>query len=401
MKSKKSAYKKRKVDDLAEKSASWLGKNYTMMKKQKIRSWKAIMIIAFFAGAIAGLAWVYSNTKDDSATQSTITRPQQAKSHAATSGTVSFSGYTWTVRDSAGALAGPGQNRFSGSPQNVWVDSLGQLHLKITNVNGVWYSSEVYLPQSLGYGTYKYVVTSPVDQYDRNIVTGLFNYENDTREVDIEFSRWGSTTYPDGQYTVQPGSVAGNSKTFLPNVSGNPSTHSYTWTPSQITFQSWLGTSLTPPSSLISSWTYTGSSNPPAGAERTHINFWLSDVTRDGIGDAPTNGQEAELIIQKFEFTPYKTGVADTTAPTVAITSPLDGASIIKTLKVVASSTDNVGVVKMRALLDTTQVCTSTTPTLACSFATRKYSLGAHTLTAEATDAAGNKGTKTINVILK
>ena len=48
---------------------------------------------------------------------------------------ISFSGYEWLVKTSANSksgTAGPGNNYFSNSKDNVWVDKKGWLHLKIT-----------------------------------------------------------------------------------------------------------------------------------------------------------------------------------------------------------------------------------------------------------------------------
>ncbi len=35
-------------------------------------------------------------------------------------------------------LVGPGPNVFSDSPENVWVDAAGQLHMRITARDGQW-----------------------------------------------------------------------------------------------------------------------------------------------------------------------------------------------------------------------------------------------------------------------
>ena len=65
--------------------------------------------------------------------------------------TIFFSGYNWTVKNSPGKV-GPGPNYFSDSANNVWVDTQGRLHLKITKRNGRWYCAEVISEVSFGYG---------------------------------------------------------------------------------------------------------------------------------------------------------------------------------------------------------------------------------------------------------
>ncbi|NOU18421.1 MAG: choice-of-anchor D domain-containing protein [Bacteroidales bacterium] len=205
--------------------------------------------------------------------------------------TIQFAGFNWTVRNGSG---GPGPNNWSNSPSSVWVDSNGQLHLKIRKIGNIWYCTEVIAQQSFGYGEYRFYVASNVENYDPNIVVGLFTYETDSREIDIEFSRWGDPLKVDGWYTIQPSPYnTNNQKSFSLNLSGDYSTHKFIWNSSNIYFQSYHGHYATLPSSdnLIKQWTYTGNNNPPVGNERLHINFWLFS------GNPPTNQQEAELII--------------------------------------------------------------------------------------------------------
>src|SRR6266568_3108242 len=104
--------------------------------------------------------------------------------------TIEFSGNQWVVKDGGEERRGPGPNYFSSSPENVWVDSQGQLHLKITNRNNRWYCAEVSLEKPLGYGTYEFFVNGRFDQLDPHVVDGLFLYEDDAHEIDIEFGRW-------------------------------------------------------------------------------------------------------------------------------------------------------------------------------------------------------------------
>ena len=70
--------------------------------------------------------------------------------------TIIFSGYKWVVKESSGKHTGPGNNYFSGSKENVYVDKVGKLHLRITNRNDNWYCPEVRMVQSLGCGKYSF-----------------------------------------------------------------------------------------------------------------------------------------------------------------------------------------------------------------------------------------------------
>jgi hypothetical protein len=218
--------------------------------------------------------------------------------------TIQFSGLTWNVRNGSG---GPGPNSWSDSPNNVWVDAEGQLHLKIRKDANTWYCSEIYAQQSFGYGEYRFYVATNVENYDPEIVAGLFTYETDSREIDIEFSRWGNAAWLAGWFTVQP-VITGNQQNFALNLVHDSSTHKFTWESNSIFFQSYLGHHSTLPSTenLISEWNYTGNSIPPVGNERLHINFWLFG------GHMPVNQQEAELVIKAVSV-PGVTSVNETT----------------------------------------------------------------------------------------
>src|SRR5205085_2386983 len=83
---------------------------------------------------------------------------------------IQFSGHTWLVKDSGGAKWGPGPNVFSPSTENVWVDGLGRLHLRITKSGSSWRSAEVISNASFGYGTYRWTLASDVSSLDAQVV---------------------------------------------------------------------------------------------------------------------------------------------------------------------------------------------------------------------------------------
>ena len=226
--------------------------------------------------------------------------------------TITFSGYDWKVK-SCETPAGPGPNYFSDREEDVWVDEAGQLHLKITKRNGWWYCTEAFTEASLGYGKYIFYVAGRVDQLDKNIVLGLFTWdetasEYNYREIDIEFSRWGEETNDNAQYVVQPWDRPGNMKRFNIEVDDEYTTHIFNWTPDSIFFQSLHGHYPSAPAEdyIIESWTYTGNDIPPAGKENVRINLWLYK------GNPPTDAEEAEIVIKAFQFIPHCRGDLDT-----------------------------------------------------------------------------------------
>ena len=221
---------------------------------------------------------------------------------AQTTRTVSFSGYDWIVKSSSGKV-GPGPNYFSSGTGNVWVDTQGRLHLRITRAKGRWYCAEVVSARSFGYGTYRWYLDSPVDNLDPNVVLGLFTWNDDPayshREIDIEFARWGDPNNQNSQYVVQPYTVPANMYRFNLPSGLSQSTHSFAWSSTSITHQSLSGHFAAPPdpSYVLQQHTFT-SGIPQAGGENARMNLWL----RNGL--APTNGQAVEVIIRRFEFVP-------------------------------------------------------------------------------------------------
>jgi hypothetical protein len=216
---------------------------------------------------------------------------------------LSFSGYNWTVKTNRVPL-GPHGNFFSDSTDNVWVDAQGRLHLKITFSNGQWNCAEVIARDSLGHGTYRWYVDGPVDNFDPNVVFGLFTWSDDPaythRELDIEFSKWGQVANPNNaQYVVQPFEPPQNIFRFLIPPGIGTSTHSFKWAPRLVSFQSLRGHYTAPPdaSFVIRQWPYDLVAGIPLrGDETPRINLWLA-------GHAPPiNNQEVEVIIKRFEF---------------------------------------------------------------------------------------------------
>jgi len=114
-------------------------------------------------------------------------------------------------KDSGMSQWGPGPNYFSSENSDVYIDNDGRLHLKVTNRDGKWLSTEVISKESFGYGTYVFYIGSRGDTLDQNIVLGLFTWDdnpnkhiNRWNEIDFEFSRWNNPNNDNFQYVVQP-----------------------------------------------------------------------------------------------------------------------------------------------------------------------------------------------------
>jgi len=215
-----------------------------------------------------------------------------------------FSGYRWIVKHSPDAKIGPGSNYWTA--ENVWVDENGQLHLRIAYKDGRWYCAEVYTEDPLGHGTYVfYVASKQIDSLDENVILGLFSYENDEREVDIEFSpSFDIGNGENARFTIQPQppySENYNQKSFRLELTGDYSTHWFTWDWNFVFFESFHGHypyNSPPESNVIIIWR--SDLVRIADNAHAHINLWLRN------GNPPTDGNEVEIVIKKFEFYPVQ-----------------------------------------------------------------------------------------------
>jgi hypothetical protein len=93
--------------------------------------------------------------------------------------------------------------------------------------------------------------------------------------------------------------------------------------------------------------------------------------------------------------------VIDTTPPTVSMTAPTNGATVTGTITVSANATDNVGVASVQFQLDGASLGSPQTgpgPSYSVTWNTATASNGTHTLSAIATDAAGNTATSSVSV---
>jgi len=100
-----------------------------------------------------------------------------------------------------------------------------------------------------------------------------------------------------------------------------------------------------------------------------------------------------------------KNSIADTAAPTTAITLPVNGSKVSSTQKINATCTDNIGVTKLEVYLDGLLACTVTSSNMPSSVAftwnTTTLTAGSHTLQTYAYDAAGNVGESAVVTVTK
>ena len=223
---------------------------------------------------------------------------------------ISFSGYTWLIKETAEPV-GPGPNYFINTSNNIFIDVLDNLHLKIIKQDGLWKCSEVISKNKFGYGRYVFNIKSRVDMLDANAVLGIFLWDpaalkNHNHEVDIEVSKWSVENNMNAQFAVQPTSIPDNLKRFNMNLLGNYSSFTIDWYPDRILFNAYHGhiecdrnKNSKPMNVPIQSWVYKSNSIPVPRQSNIRFNLWLNQ------GKAPGNDQEQEVIITCFSFTPF------------------------------------------------------------------------------------------------
>jgi hypothetical protein len=191
---------------------------------------------------------------------------------------------------------GPGPNNWSDSSGSVWIDGTGSLNLRVRKISGKWNCAEVWIPDALGRGTYEFFIKSRTDIIDRNLVNGFFLYHDDTRELDVEWSKWGNGSNPNnGNFGIQPSTFQYWSQSI---PSGSWQKDRIIWTTDGITdtveFQVEVN------SVIVQQWVQTipAANAPDPSLALAHINNWLFQ------GRAPANGQASTLTLASFTFTP-------------------------------------------------------------------------------------------------
>jgi hypothetical protein len=221
-----------------------------------------------------------------------------------------FAGFNWTIKAPA-VPVGPGNNYFIAD--NVFTDGQG-LHLKLSQCQMVgaptWCGSEVFVNTPTGYGNYLFTFGGPLSSLGENTVVGLFLFGQASafahHEMDFEFWRESSDSLS-AQFTVQPFSANPPHRFAIP-TGLTTATVSIAWTPSEIIFSMWQGSSpASTASTLIEEWVYSRTASfsdvPPNGDEEIHLNVWTQNPSSTNPGDA------AEIVISNVSFVPYQPSI--------------------------------------------------------------------------------------------
>lgn len=214
---------------------------------------------------------------------------------------------------------------------------------------------------------------------------------------------WDSKTVANGVYTLMAKAydAAGNlgqSQTLTINVSNDMIAPSVT-----------LGSPLSG-STVSGTLAVTANASDNVGVSK--VEFYRNNVLQSTVAAAPysynwdttgvTNGSytltakaydaAGNVTLSQGSVVTVSNAPADTTAPTVALASPLDGTKPTGIITVSANASDNVGVSKVEFYRNGALVATSSASPYGYTWDTRTTANGSYTLTSKAYDAAGNVG---------
>jgi subtilisin family serine protease len=90
--------------------------------------------------------------------------------------------------------------------------------------------------------------------------------------------------------------------------------------------------------------------------------------------------------------------VADTTPPSVSISSPGNGATVSSSVSIQGSATDNTGITSIQFYVDGQVIATAAASPFSFAWNTGNYANGSHTVQVTASDATGNIGSSSISL---
>lgn len=208
--------------------------------------------------------------------------------------TIHFGGYEWEVRSTISNNGGIDHQYLT---KNVWLDSDGALHLRVSRVGTKAACAEIHTIRNLGYGTYRFTVQD-VGKLDASASLGFFTWsdrspDQNYREMDIHISRMGNPENKNGEYLIQPYYIPANVYRF--EIPSGEITASFHWMPGSAVFTTAEGSN--PHAKPVSTWTFTAGI-PASSGENTYINFCEFPFAKVGLR------QEAEVVIENFQFWP-------------------------------------------------------------------------------------------------
>lgn len=244
-----------------------------------------LTLIGLFLLVSVGLALLFNTSPSDkdghTVNMNATNKPEANKT------TITWKGQEWNIRS---------DNPYNVSTKDIWVDPTGNLHMKLRNVSGNWYNTELESSYKYKFGTFKWTVSSPLLSIDKNAVASMYIYIDDSHGINIEATGWGDSSSNKLWYDIQPASSSGNSYNTItptsPYLTATNVTYSFDWEPNYIHYIAKLSNGTT-----IAEWNYTNTSGIPLVSGTVIMSTWLSNGT-------PSDGKDIEVIYSDFNFTP-------------------------------------------------------------------------------------------------
>ena len=123
---------------------------------------------------------------------------------------------------------------------------------------------------------------------------------------------------------------------------------------------------------------------------------WDTTATANGAHSLSAQATDGQGNVGASETVNVTVSNVDATPPTVNITSPTNGATVGGTITISAAASDNEVVTQVQFLVDGVLLSMDMTAPYSASWDTTPAADGVHSLTAEASDAAGNTGTSAV-----
>ena len=133
-------------------------------------------------------------------------------------------------------------------------------------------------------------------------------------------------------------------------------------------------------------------------SDSTNRGFVRWNVTADKLDGqfVASAGTFADSFTKTKSATPP---AADTTVPTVAVTSPTNGTTVSSKVSVTADANDNIGVTKVEFYIDGVLSSTSTTKPYQYVWDASTFVNGSHTIQAKAYDSANNNSVSSVSTV--
>jgi hypothetical protein len=208
--------------------------------------------------------------------------------------TLRFSGLDWKVRVIPGDY-GAKTNEYS--PDNVFVDAGGELHLRLSRSAHGWMCSEVHSVRSFGYGDYTLAIRD-VAHLEPAVMFSTFTFferplDGDHRELAIHITRRGVASNTNAEFSIQPAFVPTNFYHF--EVPSGALKLGLTWHKDEARFS--VSSAQTPASPPLTAWLF------KTGVPRSDDTHLYINLCSYGYAPAPPT-HNAEVVVKKFEFYP-------------------------------------------------------------------------------------------------